>query len=195
MIRLWPEEVRDVIDVLDELVRATRRNHALEHGAVTLLLARGDGRTRLVGRAVYDGFYIYGRVPTDLLAACAADALRRFQQGERGLAVSPLCGTNIAVAGVLAGGFATTVVGRARSVEALPQAFSAAMAGVVLAQPLGRWVQERLTTASDLDAVRIVGVRRGVGGWVHKVETAAGGGPARTGIAPTAADILHVTPS
>lgn len=184
-----------MIETVKELVRATRRNHALEHGTVTLLLARGDARTRLVGRAVYDGFYIYGRVPTDLLAGCAADALRRFHQGERGLAVSPLCGTNIAVAGVLAGGFAAAVVSRARSLDALPNAFSAAMVGVVLSQPAGRWVQERLTTAPDLDGLRIVGVRRGVGGWVHKVETAPVMAAVRRGVASTEAGILQATPS
>jgi hypothetical protein len=31
---------------------AVRRNHALEHGTVTLLLARTGSDTRLVGRAV-----------------------------------------------------------------------------------------------------------------------------------------------
>lgn len=150
---------------------AMQRNHALEHGTVTLLLDRIGPSTRLVGRAVFDGFYIYGRVPTATLAECAEQALGRLHQGEAGLAISPLCGTNIAVAGMLAGGFAVTALGRTRSVSSLPRVFSAAMLGITLSQPVGRWVQQRVTTRADLAAVHIVGVRRSMGGLLHKVVT------------------------
>ena len=157
--------------MLRRLMDATRRNHALEHGTVTLLLARTGPNLRLVGRATGDGFYIYGRVPTDALGECASDALARFKRGEGTLAVTPLCGTNIAVAGVLAGLLSVLAMGRERDLVRLPTVFSAAMLGVVASQPAGRWVQEAVTTRPDLDAVEIVGVRRGLGGWLHKVVT------------------------
>jgi hypothetical protein len=157
--------------MLKRLMDATRRNHALEHGTVTLLLARTGPNLRLVGRATGDGFYIYGRVPTDLLGECATDALARFKRGEGGLAVTPLCGTNIAVAGVLAGLLSVLAMGRERDFIRLPTVFSAAMLGVVASQPAGRWVQEYVTTRPDLDSVEIVGVRRGLGGLLHKVVT------------------------
>ena len=88
--------------MIKRIIDAVRRNHALEHGTVSIMLGRAGPNLRLVGRAVSDGFYIYGRVPTDLLADCADEALARFKRGEGTLAVTPLCGTNIAVAGVMA---------------------------------------------------------------------------------------------
>src|SRR5262249_7212656 len=159
--------------MIKRIVDAVRRNHALEHGTVSIMLGRTGPDLRLVGRAVSDGFYIYGRVPTELLSDCAVEALARFKRGEGTLAVTPLCGPNIAVAGVLAGAFSYLAMGGERRAERLPNVFSAAMMGVVLSQPAGRLVQKYLTTRPDLDGVEIVGVRRGLGGRVHKVQTAA----------------------
>ena len=161
--------------MLRTLIDATRRNHALEHGTVSIMLGRLGPNIRLVGRAVGDGFYIYGRVPTEVLADCADEALARFQRGEGSLAITPLCGTNIAVAGVFAGVLSTMAMGVERKLDRLPNVFSAAMLGVVLSQPAGRWVQRYLTTRPDLQDVRIVGIRRGLGGRVHKVQTIANG--------------------
>lgn len=157
--------------MLGQFIRATQRNHALEHGTVTILLTRTGPNTRLVGRAVTDGFYIYGRVPTETLYACASEALARFKRGEGSLAVTPLCGTNIAVGGLLAGTMSLLAMGGSRKLDRLPNVFSAAMMGVVLSQPAGRWVQTNLTTRPDLDAVEIVGIRRSLGGRVHKIQT------------------------
>jgi hypothetical protein len=157
--------------MLRRFIEATRRNHALEHGTVSILLSRGGPYPRLVGRAVSDGFYIYGRVRTDVLTVCAHEALDRFQRGEGSLAVTPLCGTNIAVAGILAGTLSVLAMGAGRRVERLPNVFVAAMLGVVLSQPVGRWLQAHGTTNPDLDGLRIVAVHRTLGGRVHKVQT------------------------
>jgi hypothetical protein len=153
------------------LIDAVRRNHALEHGTVSIMLGRLGPGLRLVGRAVPDGFYIYGRVPTDELASCAHEALGRFQQGEASLAITPLCGTNIAVAGVLSALGAALALGRRPDAARLPNAFSAAMLGIVISQPVGRMVQQYATTRADLDGMAITGIRRGAGGWIHKVQT------------------------
>lgn len=148
-----------------------QRNHALEHGTVTILLTRRGPVRRLVGRAVPDGFYIYGNVPGGELLACAREALARFQQGERDLALTHLCGTNIAVAGLLSATGAAVALGKQTSLARIPNAVSLATLGVTLSQPVGRWVQERLTTRADLENMEIVGMREGVGGRVHKVVT------------------------
>lgn len=153
------------------VIDAIRRNHALEHATVTLLLARTGPDLRLAGRAVVDGFYIYGQVPTELLRECAREALARLQQGDVGLAITPLCGTNIAVGGVLGGLAAALTLGRRPTVARLANACSAVAVSLIAAQPVGRWVQRHLTTRMDLAAVEIAGIRRGLGGWVHKVET------------------------
>ncbi len=132
--------------MIREMIDAIRRNHALEHGTVTIMIGRLGPTLRLVGRAAPDGFYIYGRVPTDELTESAHQALARFRRGEGSLALTPLCGTNIAVAGVFSALGAVLTMGRRPSAGRLPNAFSAAMLGVVLAQPVGRWVQQFLTT-------------------------------------------------
>mgnify|MGYP001627663323 CR=1 FL=1 len=77
-----------------------RRNHGLEHATVSVLFAR-RGPQRLAGRASGNGFFIIGDVDPVLLRSCADEALLRLQRGESGLAVSPMCGTNLVVTGTL----------------------------------------------------------------------------------------------
>ena len=74
--------------MLKRVINAVRRNHALEHATISILLNR-HGPMRLVGRAVPDGFYIYGDIPTERLRELADEALTRLQRGEADLAVSP----------------------------------------------------------------------------------------------------------
>jgi hypothetical protein len=160
--------------MLGRAIRMVRRNHALEHGTVTIMLDKLGPSTRLAGRAVTDGFYIYGKIPTDVIASSADEALRRFHAGEAGLAVTPLCGTNIAVAGMLTGAAALAAMGDGRRESRssrLPTVCVAAMLAVVAAQPLGALVQKYITTSPDQDGARIDGVQRRAGGWVHKVRT------------------------
>lgn len=150
---------------------AVRRNHALEHATVAVLLAR-HGPTRLAGRASGDGFFLFGDIDGDELADCAREALQRLQAGQAGLAVSPLCGTNIAMAGFLAAGAATAVLSTGATRDRFANAFVAAMLGVIASQPLGRLVQQHLTTSPDLGGVEIVGMRT-VAGRLRKVRTRA----------------------
>src|SRR3972149_2826028 len=89
--------------MLKQLVNAVRRNHALEHATISVLLDRLGHHRRVRGRAAPDGFYIYGDISTESLREFAYEGLTRLQRGEAHLAVSPLCGTNLAVAGLLAG--------------------------------------------------------------------------------------------
>jgi hypothetical protein len=157
-----------------DFLNAVRRNHALEHATIAVLLSR-HGPIRVVGRATRDGFYIYGNITPERLREFADEALERLQRGESHLAVSPLCGTNIAVAGVLAGVGSYAALSK-KQLGGLPGAILASIAAVVAAQPLGRLVQKRYTTRADLGGLRIVGVerlRRGAGN-LHKVRTAPG---------------------
>ena len=161
--------------MLKRMINSVRRNHALEHATISILLKK-HGQVRVVGRAATDGFYIYGNVPTDRLEEFAHEALARLQGGESHLAVSPLCGTNLAVAGVLAGVGSYVAMGaRSDRLGGLPGAIVASIAAVIASQPLGRWVQKHYTTLPDLAGVRIVSVRglEGRLSRVHKVQTAA----------------------
>ena len=160
--------------MLKRFINSVRRNHALEHATITVMLNK-DGPMRVVGRATPDGFYIYGDVTTERLREFAQEALARLQLGESSLAVSPLCGTNIAVAGILAGCASYLAMGsRRRPLAGLSGAIMGAILAVIASQPLGRLVQKHYTTSADLDGVRIVAVEH-VGrrlGSVHKVRTA-----------------------
>ena len=44
-----------------QLINSVRRNHALEHATITLMLAQ-QGPMRVIGRAGPDGFYVYANV-------------------------------------------------------------------------------------------------------------------------------------
>jgi hypothetical protein len=161
--------------MLKSLVNSVRRNHALEHATISILLSR-LGPMRIVGRAVSDGFYIYGDIPTERLREYADEALMRLQRGEAHLAVSPLCGTNIAVAGVLAGLGSYVALGAGpRRVGGVSGAIIAAMFAVLAAQPVGRLIQKHYTTSPDLEGVKIVSVSPLGKAFlrVHKVRTAA----------------------
>src|SRR3954452_10558754 len=88
--------------MLGQFVGDVRRNHALEHATVQLLIARLGPDLRLVGRAAGDGFRLYGHVPPQALAECTREALDRLQAGGGDWAVASLCGTTLATAGILA---------------------------------------------------------------------------------------------
>jgi hypothetical protein len=164
--------------MLGSLVGAVRRNHALEHATITVLLRRIGHDIRMVGRATRDGYYLYADVPTDLLEESTREALQRLKAGEGHLAVSPLCGTNLAVAGALAGVASLATMGRAGNrAERLPNVILASMLAVLAAQPVGRMVQRHLTTSPDLADTEIVGIKVGGRGGArfHKVQTARRG--------------------
>jgi hypothetical protein len=157
-------------------IEAVRRNHALEHATIAVMLNR-LGPMRVVGRASPDGFYVWANVATDRLREFADEALGRLQRGEAHLAVSPLCGTNLVVAGVLAGAGSYMAAslgrrpGRSGRLDGLSGAMIAALVGVVAAQPLGRLVQKHYTTSPDLDGTEIVSVDRVGRTGLHKVRT------------------------
>jgi hypothetical protein len=155
-------------------LEATRANHALEHATITILLGRLARPVRMVGRATPGGFYLHGNVPTEELTAAVTEALARLQAGEARLAVSPLCGTNLAVAGVLAGLSSVLAFGAANRPDRWSRAVLAATGAVLLAQPLGQFVQRHITTSANLRGMRIRRIlRTGRGTWtVHRVETA-----------------------
>ncbi len=144
------------------LIGRTRKNHALEHATMHILADSLRARN-LMGRATPRGFHIYGDVPTAAVLDAARRALRRLNAGERQLAVHPNCGTNLVLAGTLAGaGSFLVLVGRSKSwwerILLLPFACAVATLGIILARPLGPLVQARVSTDSNVSALRITGV-------------------------------------
>jgi hypothetical protein len=160
--------------MLSSFVGDVRRNHALEHATVQLLLAKLGPTLRLVGRASGDGFFIYGRVPPADVADCARDALTRLQRGEAAWAVTPLCGTNIATAGILASLAtlaASKLSARSKTKDRLSNSIVASVMAVALSQPIGRLIQEHLTTSPDLAQTEILSIESREDGKFHKVRT------------------------
>ena len=152
--------------MLKQIVNAVRRNHALEHATISVLLDRLGHHRRVMGRAAPDGFYIYGDVSTENLREFASEGLSRLQGGE----------AHLAVAGLLAGlGSYLALAARGERSSGLPGALMAGMLAVVVAQPLGRLAQKHFTTSPELNGVRIVSVESMGGRFasVHKVRTEA----------------------
>jgi hypothetical protein len=160
--------------MLGELLTTVRRNHALEHATISVLATKVGRETALVGRSTQSGFYLYGDMTADNVRDSAIEALARLRRGESHLAVSPMCGTNLAVAGILAGCAALLALGNGNRLERVPNVLLASMLAVLAAQPLGRIAQERFTTDPDLSDTELVEIKQGGRGpgRFHKVVTA-----------------------
>jgi hypothetical protein len=143
---------------------------------------------KLVGRSSWWGFYIYGDVSTESVLSAAQEGLRRLRAGQRHMAVHPNCGSNLAVAGTLAGVGAFLALGGlpARNqasqkksglllerLARLPLACAAAMVGILLARPLGVAFQTHVTTQAEVGDLDVVGIAREekVGVVIHHVRT------------------------
>ena len=159
--------------MLGKLIGSVRRNHALEHATIAVLASKMGRELRVVGRATRSGFYLYGNLPSDRVQASTEEALERLRQGESDLAISPMCGTNLAVAGLLAGASSLLALGSRSRLERLPNVMLAAMSAVIIAQPVGRLVQKHMTTHPDLSDTEVVAFHEGGRGPArfHRVET------------------------
>ena len=140
-----------------------RRNHGLEHATLHILAGRYP-RLPLAGHSDAGGFWILGDVPTEALQAAVSEALRRLRGGEHYLAVHPNCGTNFATGGVLAGlAAAAAMFGAGRrlrdALDRLPLAITLASVALILAQPLGLKLQERVTTSGVPGTLQVLEVR------------------------------------
>jgi hypothetical protein len=78
-----------------------RRNHALEHATIAVMMEREPGR-RLNGFSTDDGFFVQGVRSISEVESAAREALRRLQNGEKRLAIHRNCGTTIVAANLLA---------------------------------------------------------------------------------------------
>jgi hypothetical protein len=80
--------------------RILRRNHALEHATIVVMMEREPGR-RLNGFSTDDGFFVQGVRSIAEVESAAREAIRRLQNGEKGLAIHRNCGTTIVAANLL----------------------------------------------------------------------------------------------
>jgi hypothetical protein len=110
-----------------------------------------------------------GDVDTDDVRSAVNEALQRMRNGEPDLAVHPNCGTNFVTAGTFAGVAASlAMLGSGRGLrdrlERIPLAASLATLALMLAQPMGLLIQERITTSGIPEALEVIDIipsRRG----------------------------------
>lgn len=157
------------MSILDHpTISRIRRNHGLEHATIHLL-SRRFPRQSFAGHSDAGGFWLMGEVETEVLADVVIEALARMRNGEHGLAVHPNCGTNFATYGVAAGFAAFLGMagagGRFRDkLERLPLVMILATLALILSQPFGYRIQQKVTTSGhpgDLEAVNVIRSVRG----------------------------------
>ncbi|MDX1436988.1 MAG: DUF6391 domain-containing protein [Anaerolineales bacterium] len=154
-----------------------RRNHGLEHATIHVLTKRHP-RTSLAGYSDSGGFWLLGDVATEEVLPAAQEALKRMRSGEKELAIHPNCGTNFVTAGSVAGiaaAAAMLTAGRQwrDKLGRIPLAMTAATLALILAQPLGFYLQEHVTTSGEPGDLEIVEVTRSYKGKLtaHRVLT------------------------
>ncbi len=141
-----------------------QRNHALEHASIHVLSKRYP-RRRFIGRSDFKGFYLITDLALDKTSEGIHSALARLQAGESHLAVHPNCGTNLLTGAFLAALSSSLVFNAPRDrkhrtdiLDLFPLALIATMLSLVLAQPIGSWLQKSLTTRSDLNDSSILSI-------------------------------------
>ena len=157
------------------LIDRIRRNHGLEHGAIAILIRQGVSPP-LAGYGTSGGFFIYGDITTEQLALAVDEARRRMSGGERELAVSRFCGTNMAVGLLLAGAVAGLVARSRQGKRSRVPITALGVIGSLWAQrPLGNALQRHFTTLPDPERLEVTGIKRMQMGrrTVHRVMTRA----------------------
>ena len=159
-----------------DFLRRIRKNHALEHATISIAMSKTDKQGIVAGNSTQGGFLVYGGIPTDVLTESAREALDRLKSGEKELAISPHCGTNIVVAAVVTGVACAIAVGSERRWSKLPNVITAASTAMLAARPLGYLAQKYLTTNGAVGRMRIRDVKQvGIGNArVHLVRTYPG---------------------
>jgi hypothetical protein len=141
-----------------------RRNHALEHATIAVMMEREPGR-KLNGFSNDDGFYVQGARNLEEVDSAAREAVGRLQSGEKSLAIHRNCGTTIVAANLLAaiafiGVIATGLfMGMSLGLNFYLLIVAGMMVSLLLRVPLSLFLQRFVTTQHDLSNAEV--------GWVE----------------------------
>jgi hypothetical protein len=148
---VYPRQLRSVFGN-----RILRRNHALEHATIVVMMQREPGR-RFNGFSDDDGFFVQGVRSTDDVDGAAREALERLRAGEKGLAIHRNCGTTIVAANMLAAVFFLVALGVGLYLGW--PLYLLILGGVALSLllrvPLSLLLQRFVTTDSDLSNAEV----------------------------------------
>jgi hypothetical protein len=146
------------------IVTHVRRNHALEHATIHVLNSQYRNMP-IIGRSDSKGFFLSTELPLEAVEEGIHQAERRLRSGEHHLAIHPNCGTNLLAGGIMSAGAAFLSLQGSKDeefherIQRLPLAILGAMAGILLAQPIGSRIQQHITTESELGSLTVFSVR------------------------------------
>ena len=157
---VYPKQLRAIFGN-----RVLRRNHALEHATIVVMMERKPGR-KLNGFSTDDGFFVQGVRSISEVESAAREALRRLQNGEKRLAIHRNCGTTIVAANLLAAIFFLVALGLGFLYLGGSYLYLMILGSVVLAFalriPLSLILQRFVTTDADLTNAEV--------GWVEPAQ-------------------------
>lgn len=137
-----------------------RRNHALEHATIVVMMEREPGR-KLNGFSTDEGFFVQGVRSLEEVESAAREALRRLRGGEKRLAIHRNCGTTIVAANLLTAVFflGSLAVGMYLNWPIYLLVVGAVVLAFALRVPLSLFLQRFVTTDADLSNAEV--------GWVE----------------------------
>jgi hypothetical protein len=157
---VYPRQLKAIIKN-----KILRRNHALEHATIVVMMEREPGR-KLSGFSTDEGYFVQGVRSFEEVETAAREALRRLRSGEKGLAVHRNCGTTIVAANLLAAIFFIAALGIGLYIQW--PLYLLILGSVILAfalrVPLSLLLQRFVTTDADLTNAEV--------GWVERANPA-----------------------
>ena len=152
---VYPKQLKAVLGN-----RILRRNHALEHATIVVMMEREPGR-KLNGFSSDDGFFVQGVRSMEEVDSAAREALRRLRRGQKRLAIHRNCGTTIVAANLLMAVLflASLGVGIYMGWPLYLMVVGSVIAALVLRVPLSLLLQRFVTTDADLSNAEV--------GWVE----------------------------
>jgi hypothetical protein len=145
--------------------RILRRNHALEHATIVVMMEKEPGR-KLSGFSTDEGFFVQGVRSMEEVESAAREALRRLRGGEKGLAIHRNCGTTIVAANLLTAIFfiGSLALGLYLNWPIYLLIVGAIILAFALRVPLSLFLQRFVTTDTDLSNAEV--------GWVEPASPA-----------------------
>jgi len=152
---VYPKQLKAVLGN-----RILRRNHALEHATIVVMMEREPGR-KLNGFSSDDGFFVQGVRSMEEVDSAAREALRRLRRGQKRLAIHRNCGTTIVAANLLMAVLflASLGVGIYMGWPLYLMVVGSVIAALLLRVPLSLLLQRFVTTDADLSNAEV--------GWVE----------------------------
>jgi Domain of unknown function (DUF6391) len=156
---VYPKQLRAIFGN-----KILRRNHALEHAIIVVMMEREPGR-KLNGFSTDDGFFVQGARSISEVESAAREAISRLKSGEKRLAIHRNCGTTIVAANLLAAIFFLVTLGLVLYLG-VGNLYLMILGSVVLAFalriPLSLILQRFVTTDADLTNAEV--------GWVEPAQ-------------------------